>query len=81
MNTETYILPEYWASALINADYSGLEDSDIEEIENFESENKEANCRFTCIGCSDESYFSWRNDATNLGGDVLEYTFDVTPIN
>lgn len=80
MKTETYILPAYWACALINADYSGLEDADIEEIEIFEADNKEDNCRFACIGCSDEQYFTWRNDANNLGCDVLEYTFDVSPL-
>lgn len=80
MQLETYILPAYWASALINNDYSGLESNDIEEIEDFEWRNKENDHRFTCIGCSEESYFAWRNDAFNLGCDVLEFTFDVSPI-
>ncbi len=80
MKTETYILPAYWASALINGDYSGLEDTEIKEIETFEAQNREDNCCFYCIDCSEEQYFKWRNDATNLGGDVLEYTFDVSPI-
>ncbi len=80
MNTETYILPEYWASALINADYSGLEDSEIQEIEEFETNNRQPGCAFYCVGCSEESYFKWSNDATNLGCNVLDYTFDVSQL-
>lgn len=80
MTTETYILPEHWASALINADFSGLEDSDIAEIEAFENNNKEDNCRFCCVGCSEEPFFAHSNDATKLGGNVLEYTFDTSPL-
>jgi len=80
MTTETYILPAYWASALINADNSGLEDNEIAEIEKFETDKKEDGCRFACIGCSEEQYFAHRNDANNMGGDVLEFTFDVSPL-
>lgn len=32
MKTETYILPAYWASYLINNDDSGLSDSEYETI-------------------------------------------------
>ena len=80
MTTETYILPAYWACALINSDISGLEDSDIADIEKFETDNKDAGCRFCCIGCSEEQYFAHSNDANNMGGDVLEFTFDVSAI-
>lgn len=81
MITETYILPAYWASALINADYSGLEDIDIQELERFIARNKEEGKRFYCIDCSEESYFTPYNDAHTLACDVLEYTFDVSPTN
>lgn len=80
LTLETYILPEYWASALINDDYSGMNNLDIEYLEKFISDNKSDNCRFYCIGCSEQSFFSWHNDANNLGSDCLEYTFDVSAI-
>lgn len=64
-----YILPSWWASYLINSDASGLEDSEIAEIDN--------SCEGLgpCVGVSEESYFSWHNDANTLGGDVAEFTF------
>jgi len=71
MTTETYILPAYWASALINGDESGMEESDIARMDNWLNKNNPG----SCIGCSEEQYFKHSNDATNLGGDVLEYTF------
>jgi len=81
MKTETFILPAYWASALINADFSGYSDEELNEIEQFEIDNTEENCRFTCVGCSEEEYFSWHNDANNLGDNVLEFTFDVSSLS
>jgi hypothetical protein len=36
---------------------------------------KEELQNWTCADCSQESYFAHNNDATNIGGDVLEYTF------
>jgi len=81
MELETYILPSYWASALINSDFSGYSDEELKEIEKFENDNREKDHCFACVGCSDESYFAWSNDANNLGSDVLEFTFDVSPIS
>lgn len=79
MKIATYTLPAYWASALINGDYSGTSEQDTADIDKFIEGNIKPGCRFDCIGCGDEQYFKWGNDATNLGGDVLEYTFDVSP--
>ncbi len=81
MNTETYILPAYWASTLINNDNSGLTDAEENEINKFVVTHREEDCMFNCIDCSNESYFASRNDANSMGGDVMEFTFDVTPIN
>ncbi len=81
MTIETYTLPAYWASALINGDYSGLEYDDIKAIEDFEVSNRKEDHYFACLMCEGEPYFKWSNDATNLGGDVLEYSFDVSPIS
>lgn len=66
---DVYILPEWWACYLINGDASGLEDSEIAEIDSF--------CEGlgSCVDVSEEPYFSWENDANGLGGDVAEFTF------
>jgi len=68
---DTYILPAYWSCYLINGDASGLEDSDIAEIDDF--------CEGLgpCVDVSDEYEFSWTNDANDLGGLVSTFTFQV----
>jgi hypothetical protein len=73
IKTETFTLPAYWASALINGDRSGMSDEDEQEMDAWlaQSETK------GCIGCSDEQWFAWRNDANTMGGDVMDYTFAV----
>lgn len=69
MKTLTYTLPAYWASYLINGDHSGLSDEDKAECDAFME--KEGNPNIVDCG---EQYFSWHNEATDLGGDVREYT-------
>lgn len=69
MGIETYTLPAYWASYLVNGDASGYTDEEIAEIDTF---CKGKGC---CVGCSDDSEFSWRNDVNKLGGDVKEFYF------
>lgn len=66
-----YILPAYWAVALINDDWSGMSESDTENCKKWLEKKQPGNC----VGCSEHQYFAWRNDATDIGGDVLEYTF------
>lgn len=44
---------------------------DKDDLKKFIDDNKETNCRFACIECSDEQYFKWSNDATDLGGLTL----------
>lgn len=51
IKTENVILPMYWASALINGDYSGCEDSEAEAISAFLSENPQFG---PCLGCNTE---------------------------
>lgn len=72
MTTETYTLPIYWASYLINGDASGLEDNEQEEIDAWmESEQPGS-----CVDVGEDYWFSSYNDArTGLAGDVAEYTF------
>jgi len=69
-----YVLPAYWACSIFNGDDSSLEDGEREQIDAFLAREgldkdgwREADCG--------EPYFSHDNDATNLGGDVCEYTF------
>lgn len=71
MKVETYILPAYWASYLINGDLSGYEDAEIAEMEEF------CDGLGPCIDMTDEDEFSWTNDANNLGGAVATFHFQV----
>ena len=64
-------LPAYWASALINNDESGMSDDDIEQMSAFLEKEKPGHC----VECSDESHFAHSNYWNNIGGDVLEYSF------
>ena len=64
-------LPAHWASYLINIDSSGLEQSEIDKIDSFlEKENLPTPC-----ACEETSYFTYSNDADNIGCEVLNYTF------
>lgn len=72
LESVTLTLPEYWAPALINNDFSGLSKDEVAQIKNF---LEEEDLPYP-VGCSDEAYFSWSNDSGNkLGGNVLEYHF------
>lgn len=70
-NINTYSLPAYWASALINADESGMSDNDTKELNEWLAKENPG----SCVGCSDEQYFAHCNDATKLGGDCLDFYF------
>jgi hypothetical protein len=72
METVTYTLPAYWASALINDDRSGNTDEDDADIDAF----MEAHPHHCAIDCS-EPEFAHSNDWTDIGGDVCEYTFQI----
>lgn len=73
---ETYTLPTYWASALINGDESGLTDAESAAIEAW---LKQHNYPW-CVDCSEESEFRHLSyDCPNeLAGDYSTYTFDVS---
>ena len=76
-----YKLPAYWASYLVNGDASGLLDECPVNPDQSEQETinqwleSEGNPDFFDCG---EPYFSWRNEATNLGGDVCDYVAHVS---
>lgn len=71
---ETYTLPEYWASALVNNDYSGMDAEEVLEIQEF----LEGVAPSYPVSCSEEPFFQWSNDANSLGANCLEYTFLIT---
>jgi hypothetical protein len=74
METLTYKLPAHWASALINGDYSGLEEQDEEQLMRvIAGENLP-----DPIDCSDEPEFLKYHDAQPYGVlacDCLTFTF------
>lgn len=72
MKTETYTLPAYWASYLINGDDSGISDSD--------RANADAWLEFrklpSPVSCSDEAWFGYPDAPLNgPAGNVLDFTF------
>ena len=73
MKTETYELPAFWASALINDDWTGLEDEDESALKAW----LEAFEPGYCIDVSDEPFFTKWHDAQEyvLACDGLVYTF------
>ena len=92
LDTADFVLPAYWASYLVNGDASGLQDGEQEEIDHWVDNcqvdaivnNGNVTSYKTLAGClnvSEESHFSYWNDAnTGLGGDVLTYTFALSPV-
>jgi len=73
MRTRNFVLPAHFASYLINGDASYLSMDDVDEIELFKAKRN----LLGCVDCSEDSWFSWRNDLNDLGGDVMEFTFEV----
>ena len=63
-------LPAYWASYLINGDYSGIEPAERAEIDAWLRRKNLPDP----VSCSDESWFG-RNDANELAGDVAHFAF------
>ena len=68
---ETYVLPEYWAPALINEDFDGYTDEDMEQIHKFLREKGISFANF--VGVGDDSFFKKSNDATDEGCQCLVY--------
>lgn len=67
----TYLLPTYWACALINGDYTGLTEEEIKTIEGF---LKTVEGSPVSIDFETEGFFR-HNDAGTLPGNCVEYTF------
>ncbi len=71
IETFAYTLPAHWASALINDDYSGLEDEDEQQLTDWLHAAQPG----YCVGCSDSPEFCIDNAAGTLPCDCLEVYF------
>ena len=79
MRTINFILPAYYAPAMINGDYDGLTDKEMTILTDFVHDNIFKYGRFDCVDADvDNTYFSPFNDLTGMrsvGSDVCKYTF------
>ena len=81
LDLESFELPAHWASALINADVTGLDPRDQWQLDQFTKWmiKKFGSCH--AVDCGDEPHFLKYHDAYMFGVlacDVLKVTFDVT---
>jgi len=74
IKTETFELPDYWASYLINGDAYGLDDREQRKIDRWLESRPELG---GCLSCDDENEFSTSNDAGELPGGTMKFTFQV----
>jgi hypothetical protein len=65
---DTYVLPSYWASYLINDDASGLSDEDIKQCDKWLSKVKPG----YCVGCDEDYSFGTFG---GMGCDLVTYSF------
>lgn len=71
----TAVLYSHWASALINGDYSGLEDHEELELQCWlENQSADHEGMFYCVGKADDDQFD-KPDCGGLPGTVATYTF------
>ncbi len=68
MNTTEFTLPAYWASAIINGDWSGLDTEDCADLRNW----IQTHADLTCLDVVDAGY--GKSDWGDWG-DVANYTF------
>lgn len=75
METETYTLPEFWASPLINGDISGLDAQELIHLGRWLNNNPQLG---GCLTCSDNSKFRSIHDAVGvLATNCLDFVFPV----
>ena len=82
MKIDTYTLPAYWATALINDDTSHFKYEDEKPFQAFCAYMLSKHGNNGPLDCSEEPQFMTHHDARRFGVlacDVLNYTFDVTP--
>lgn len=71
--TFTVTMPAYWASAIINHDYSGLEKSDRAELNNFLANYTPCLSFADCLDVGDEYIGKFDGKLCN----VADYTYEV----
>ena len=70
MKTQTIIAPAHWASAIVNLDYSGLDNTDIRVLNKYLLDN---DVLFKdCLTCSETEQLNKFNGELCM---TLEYTF------
>ena len=76
MNTRKITGAAYWASAIINGDYSGLDARETKVLEDWLT--RELAPGESIVDCDEEPRFSWsyalHTGDKFSGGDVLDYT-------
>lgn len=77
VNQYEYIIPSWALSYLINGDSSGLDNKEFKELQIFELTVLAKHGAGHWSVESEESYFSWHNDVTDLGSDVHDCTYVV----
>jgi len=70
-------LYSHWASALINGDYSGLEDEEEGDLNEYLSEEAPKHDMFYCVGKADDNHFGRPDIPAWLPGDISTYTFQI----
>ena len=83
MNIEKFDLPDFWASALINGDTSGMNDDDEKSLDAFADwmVKEYGSCWCLTVANDEGGDFRTYHDANRFGVlacNVLEYSFDVT---
>ena len=58
LEVQEFTAPSHWASALVNGDYSGLDDDDAAACDAFASSLPDM-----VVSCEDEEFFTWNHDA------------------
>lgn len=76
LHVRTIEAPEYWASALVNGDFSGLTAGEAQQVQVWRK--RELPDDASICGCADEGRFTWSyrlygGDAD--GGSVIEYQY------
>lgn len=70
---DRYTLPSSYAPALIDNDFSGLNDQEIEELHEWLTETNPG----SCVSCSEDEWFSWGHDMNlQQGATVCHFYFD-----
>lgn len=62
--TETFLLPTHWASALINLDYTGLDDADEQCLDQWMFHNAYGK---SAVNVSEATQFAKYHDAADVG--------------